>query len=89
MTLTETESREARELIDRALKLSPIARESIAFELLESLEGPSEDPEEIKRGVREEIIRRVEAVRNGTMKMYTIEETMEYLQKIVDEARPA
>jgi putative addiction module component (TIGR02574 family) len=89
MTPTETELREARELIDRAMRLSPIARESIAFELLDSLHGPSEDPEEVRKAWKAEIARRIEAVRNGTMKTYTLEETMEYLRKVVDEGRPA
>ena len=32
-----------------------------------------------------EIARRIEAVRNGTMKTYTLDETMDYLQRVVDE----
>jgi putative addiction module component (TIGR02574 family) len=89
MTPTETELRQARELIDRAMRLSPAARQSIALELLESLQGPPEDAEEVRKAWKAEIARRIEAVRNGTMKTYTLEETMQYLRKVVDEGRPA
>ena len=85
MTLTESELNETRELIARARKLSPAAREKLVQELCDDVDGPENDPEAIKQAWREEIRRRIEAIQNGTMKMYTIEETMAYLQTVVDE----
>jgi putative addiction module component (TIGR02574 family) len=73
-------SDEARELIDRALKLPPADRERIAHELLDSV-YPPEDPEEVKKAWRAELQRRVDAIQNGTMKTYSIEETMAYLRQ--------
>lgn len=88
MTLTESELRETREIVDRAMKLSRAARESVARELIETLDEVSEDVERDKQAFREELARRIEAVKNGTMKTYTVEETMDYLQTVVDEAQP-
>ena len=74
------ETPEAREIIDRALKLSPPERETIARVLLESV-FPPDDPEEAKKAWRAELQRRMDAIDNGTMKTYSIEETMAYLRQ--------
>ena len=84
--MTPTTMPDARQIIDLALKLPPTDREQIAHELWESVHPP-EDPEEVKQAWREEIARRIESVRSGTVKTHSVEETMEYLQKVVDEGR--
>ena len=84
MTATP-ESHEAREILDRELKLSPAVRASIAFELFESVEpppGPSGDDREYWNA---EIVRRIEAVKCGTMEAYTLDETLSYLERVADE----
>ncbi len=75
------------DLIDRVRKLSPQSKDKLVGLLLDELEGPPDDPEEVRKAWKDEIARRIEAVRNGTMKTYTLEETMEYLQRVVDEGR--
>jgi len=75
------------ELVDQLMKLSPDDRVELGNILLDSVEYPGMGPDEIKQAWRDESARRIEAVRNGTMKTYTLEETMEYLQKVVDEGR--
>jgi putative addiction module component (TIGR02574 family) len=62
---TTPEMQEARELIDRALKLSPLARETIALELFDSLEGPPDDPDEVKKEWKDEIARRIGDLKSG------------------------
>lgn len=84
-TTPETpEAQEARELVERAMKLSAPIREKIANELLDSV-YPPEDPEEVKKAWRAELQRRVDAIQNGTMKTYSIEETMAYLRQALAE----
>jgi putative addiction module component (TIGR02574 family) len=90
MTPTTTpELQEARELIDRAMKLPPSLRAEIARTLDESVYGPPPNSDADRAYWKAEIARRIEAVRNGTMKTYTIEETMDYLRIVVNEGRPS
>jgi hypothetical protein len=51
MTTESTENPEVRELIVRGLKLSPEERESVALELLDSVEAPPLSPETILRRI--------------------------------------
>ena len=86
MAMTATpESHEAREIIDRALKLSPEVRTSIAIELFESVEPPPGPSGDDRKYWTAEIVRRIEAVTCGTMKAYTLDETMSYLERVADE----
>lgn len=71
----------ACEILDQALRLSPGEREHVGLRLLESIEVPPEDPEEAKKALRAELQRRMEAIEAGTMKTYSIEETMAYLRQ--------
>ncbi|MDB5307896.1 MAG: hypothetical protein JWO38_2098 [Gemmataceae bacterium] len=84
-TATTPEMAEARELIDRAMKLSPAVRESIALELLHSVAPSPGHPGSDWAYWKAEIARRIEAVENGTMKTYTLEETLDYIQSVLDE----
>lgn len=77
---TTPEGREAQDIIDRALKLSPPERERIAHALLDSVYPPDE-PEEARKALRAELQRRMDAVDNGTMKTYSIADTMAYLRQ--------
>lgn len=84
--MTPTAERdEARDIRERALRLPLNVREELVLDLINSFDTPQADSEELKRAEREEIARRIEAVRNGSMKGYTLDETMEYLQRVVDE----
>jgi hypothetical protein len=80
------EIQEAEELIDRAKKLPPALRERIVLELIHSAEAPPNSDADWEYW-KSEIARRIEAVRNGTMKTYSLDETMEYLERVVDEDR--
>ncbi len=57
MSTATTENPEVRELIDRGLKLSPKERESVALELLDSVEAPPLD--------RATILRRIADIESG------------------------
>jgi len=87
MTPTETELREARELIDRAMQMSPIARESIAFELLDSLHGPPEDPEEVRQAWQAETARRVEEIETGRVRLLGAKESLARIEQELQERR--
>lgn len=39
-------------------------------------------PEEIRKSCREEILRRLESIQNGTAKFYTVEETLAHLDAL-------
>ena len=77
MSVTTTPA--VREIIDRALQLSPADREQIANELLGSV-YPPDDPEEVKKAWRAERQRRIDAIDNGTRKTYSLAETMVHLR---------
>lgn len=64
-TSLSPEMQAARELIDRALKMSPLAREAIALELFDSLEGPPDDPVEVRKEWKDEIARRIDDLKSG------------------------
>lgn len=85
--MSTTMTPEVQEIIDRAMKLLPTEREFVALRLLDSVEPPPnsfESPE----ALRAELKRRIEAVQNGTMKTYSIEETMEHLRQVAAEGSP-
>ena len=83
---TTPETPEARDIIERALQLPPVERERIAHQLLDSV-YPPDDPEEVKRAWRAELQRRMDAICDGTMKSYSVEETMAYLRQALAERR--
>ncbi|HVL13778.1 MAG TPA: addiction module protein [Gemmata sp.] len=83
---TTPETPEARDIIERALQLPPVERERIAHQLLDSV-YPPDDPEEVKRAWRAELQHRMDAIRDGTMKTYSVEETMAYLRQALAERR--
>lgn len=86
-TTPETpENAEARDLVERALRLPPVVREQIAHQLLDSV-YPPEDPEEVKKAWRAELQKRFDEIKNGTVKTYSIEETMAYLRQSLAERR--
>lgn len=82
---TSPENPEVRDLIDRAMKLPPEVREQIAHDLLDSV-YPPEDPEQVKTAWRAELQRRMDAIQNGTMKTYSIEESMAYIRQSLAES---
>ena len=75
-----TEEQEAREILDRAMKLLPTTREKLAWELFESVNPPPNSDAD-RAYWRAEIARRIEAVENGTAKTYTPEEVHESIRK--------
>ncbi|QJW96099.1 addiction module protein [Frigoriglobus tundricola] len=83
MSTTTTETPEVRDVLDRALKLSVAERELIARRLRDSIDAPPTDAD--WDYWKAEIKRRIEAVENGTMKTYTLEETMAYLRQVAAE----
>jgi len=74
-TVATSETPEALDIIDRALKLSAAERDLIAQRLRDSVDPPPH-PYESADALRAELQRRIEAVENGTMKTYTLEEAM-------------
>ncbi len=83
-TITTPETSEVRDVLDRALKLSVAERELIAHRLLDSVHPPP-NTFESEDALRAELLRRIKAVENGTMKTYTLEETMAYLRQVAAE----
>ena len=82
MTTATDETELTPELVERVLKLSPESRGRL-LGLLDPPPTPAwaADPD----ALRAELQRRIEAVENGTMKTYTIEETMAYLRQVAAE----
>ena len=76
------------ELVERAMKLSPENRERLIELLHAGPPIPTPSPVGDWEYWKAEIKRRIEAVENGTMKTYSIEETMEYLRQIAAEGEP-
>lgn len=72
------------ELIERVMKLSHESREKLLGLLEEVTPIPRPPPVGDAAYWKAEIARRIAAVENGTMKTYTIEETMAYLRAIPD-----
>jgi putative addiction module component (TIGR02574 family) len=85
--MSATTTPEARELIDRALKLSEAERETIALRLLESIDAPPNSFES-KEALRAELQRRIEAIERGEMKTYTLEEAMAHIRKAREGRKP-
>ncbi|MFO0849611.1 MAG: addiction module protein [Gemmataceae bacterium] len=79
----------ARTVIDLGMKLPPDARETVALELMESVDFPPEDPEVVKRAWQEELARRVKAIDEGKVKTYSVAETMAYLRQVIAEQSPS
>lgn len=76
------------ELIDRVMKLSPRSRERL-MELLGAADPiPVPPPVGDAAHWKAEIARRIEAVKNGTMKTYTLEEAMAYWREVAAEGEP-
>lgn len=63
------EQERARAIIAQAMALPAELREDIAFELLNSVEPPPDDPEEVRKAWREEIARRVEDIEAGRVEL--------------------
>ncbi|MBY0512326.1 MAG: hypothetical protein K2P78_00255 [Gemmataceae bacterium] len=81
------EALEARELIERALTLPPAIRERVGLELLWSVDPPPNSDADWAYW-KAELVRRSEAVENGTMKTYTIEEAMAKIRKEREDREP-
>ncbi len=85
--MSATTMPEADEILDRAMKLSAVEREAIARRLLDSVYPPP-NTFDSKEALQAELQRRIEAVENGTMKTYTLEEAMAYLRQVAAEGTP-
>jgi putative addiction module component (TIGR02574 family) len=83
--MTPAETEEVRDLRERALKLPPDVREQLALEMLGSVRASEEDSAQAREALRAELQRRMDAVAAGTMKTYSVEETMAYLRQVVAE----
>jgi len=66
-------TQEAAELLNRALALTAEERAELAGSLLESLDGPPEDPEAVEAAWNEEIARRIEDLDSGKVKPVSLE----------------
>jgi putative addiction module component (TIGR02574 family) len=72
-------TQDATELLQRALALSAEERAELASSLLESLDGPPEDPEAVEAAWNEEIARRIEDLDSGKGKTVSWEEVRQRL----------
>ncbi len=66
-------TQDATELLKRALALSEEERAELAGSLLESLDGPPDDPEAVEAAWSEEIARRIEDLDSGKVKPVSLE----------------
>lgn len=66
-------TQDATELLKRALALSEDERAELAGSLLESLEGPPDDPEAVEAAWSQEIARRIEDLDSGKVKPVSLE----------------
>jgi putative addiction module component (TIGR02574 family) len=82
--MVTTTTSQAGEILERALQLSVAEREFIALRLLDSIEPPP-NTFESKEALQAELKRRIEAVENGTMKTYTLEEAMAKIRSAREE----
>jgi putative addiction module component (TIGR02574 family) len=71
-------------LLESSLSLPPQERSSLATRLIESLDEADDDLE-ISPAWRKELDRRVEAVRNGTMRTIPHEEVMRDMRALLDD----
>lgn len=76
------ETRLTPELIKRVAKLDPAPRLRPAVILSLPPDESEGTPEEIRQSCREEILRRLESIENGTAKFYTVEETLAHLDAL-------
>ena len=70
------------ELIERVGKLDPAPRLRPSVVLSLPPDESEGTPEEIRMSCREEILRRLESIQNGTAKFYTVEETLAHLDAL-------
>ncbi|MBY0459675.1 MAG: hypothetical protein K2V38_20335 [Gemmataceae bacterium] len=84
MTTATDETELTPELVERVLKLSPASRDRL-LGLLDPPPPPTPDWAAAPDALRAELQRRIEAVENGTMKTYTIDETTAYLRQVAAE----
>ena len=66
-------TQEATELLKRALALTAEERAELAGSLLESLDGPPEDPEAVEAAWNEEIAHRIEDLDSGKVKTVSLD----------------
>jgi putative addiction module component (TIGR02574 family) len=66
-------TQDATELLKRALALPEEERAELAGSLLESLDGPPEDPEAVEAAWNEEIARRIEDLDSGKVKTVSLD----------------
>ena len=86
MTTTETpEMAEAREIIARALKLPSALREQVGLEVLHSVDFPPRDPEVQRAEFQAKLQRRIDDIKSGKTKTYSLAETMAYLRQAAAE----
>ena len=76
------ESRLTPELIERVTKLDAVGRLRSSHILSLPPDESEGTPEEIRQSCREEILRRLESIQNGTAKFYTVEETLAHLDAL-------
>ena len=74
----------ATELLQRALALTAEERAELAGSLLESLDGPPEDPEAVEAAWSEEIARRIEDLDSGKAKTVPWEEVRRKLSSAAE-----
>jgi putative addiction module component (TIGR02574 family) len=79
--MSATTTPEARDILDRAMKLSNAERETIAIELLDSLDGPPDDPDEVKKSWREEIAKRIEDIKTGRVQTIDAHEALDRVEQ--------
>ncbi|VTU02046.1 unnamed protein product [Gemmataceae bacterium] len=85
-TTTETPETELTpELIERVMRLSPESQARLRELLGEGPPVPELEPVGDWAYWKAEIKRRIDAVENGTMKTYSLQETMEYLRQVAAE----
>lgn len=80
MSATQPTSELTPELLARGELLSPENRFRLAMHLLSTLEPTSEVLEAERHALRAELTRRVERIKSGEERTYTIEETMAALR---------
>jgi len=88
-TTSVSETELTPDLIEQVKKLSPESLDKLRDLIDRAAPIPGPPPVGDAAYWKAEILRRSEAVENGTMKTYTLEETLERLQRVVDEESPS
>ena len=83
--MTATLHERAEAVYELGIQLPDEEREDVAHRLLESLEPTDPDSELTKRAWQEEIQRRIDSVKSGKAKCYSLEESMAYLRQALAE----